>query len=437
MVMVKLVIGRVALWTIVIMVLFTTIGRGEKPRIGESCPGFKLDPVLYYKDRTLSLEDAKGKWLVLAFWAPTNNASMLMIPRLESMQERFAEKFLIIPVAIEFRRGTRRMKIECDGVHDDTWLIPFAIDSTLYKEWDVLDVPEVYIIDPGGVLRFITDGSDLNSLALEKMLKRESVHLATGSPEPSKFTLDKIAPVEGVFAGSSLAYATREKPDEGSPLDCLDRVSSQHKAMEWSVSAQPLTTLYMYAYFGRIRWTMSDTAFYGKYWNEVLVEANNKSQFNYDLSGNWPKNAFNYAIASRGGLTGEMVSTDLKRMLDGAFRYAVTIEVREMPVMQLIVGDKQKMRVAKTGTKGVITETNGTVKIQNCAVNELVRIIIAHRPSGVSEPIVDKTGIHQGMNMTLKDWTTLAGLKRALAKAGLDLIPGKQEMSVLIIRDPK
>jgi hypothetical protein len=38
------------------------------PEVGKPCPDFTLNNVAYYSKKKVSLNDFKGKWLILDFW---------------------------------------------------------------------------------------------------------------------------------------------------------------------------------------------------------------------------------------------------------------------------------------------------------------------------------------------------------------------------------
>lgn len=132
----------------------------------ESCKeAFDADPVAYlppsyptpapaftvsdFDGRTASLEDFRGHWLLLDFWATWCQPCVKLMPELDRIQARFAEAGLVVlGVSVDEDADKARKFAEKRGVS-----YPLAIDDPEDPAWNrflVKVVPTAFLIDPQG-----------------------------------------------------------------------------------------------------------------------------------------------------------------------------------------------------------------------------------------------------------------------------------------------
>src|SRR5260221_11561119 len=70
----------------------------EFPIVGKPFPNFLLENVQYYTQNKVSLEDFRGKWLILDFWNEHCPSCISSFPKMDLMQKEFGEKIQIMLV---------------------------------------------------------------------------------------------------------------------------------------------------------------------------------------------------------------------------------------------------------------------------------------------------------------------------------------------------
>src|SRR6266487_544306 len=71
------------------------------PEIGKPCPDFTLNGILNYPKSKASLQDFKGKWLILDFWSRGCSACIASFPKLNELTKEFKDKAQIVLVGID------------------------------------------------------------------------------------------------------------------------------------------------------------------------------------------------------------------------------------------------------------------------------------------------------------------------------------------------
>src|SRR5438309_1226849 len=71
------------------------------PEIGKPCPDFTLNEIYNYPKSKASLQDFKGKWLILDFWSRGCTACIQSFPKLNELTKEFKDKVQIVLVGVD------------------------------------------------------------------------------------------------------------------------------------------------------------------------------------------------------------------------------------------------------------------------------------------------------------------------------------------------
>jgi thiol-disulfide isomerase/thioredoxin len=101
---------------------------------------------------SVSLEDLKGKVVVLHFWATWCPPCLEELPRLLSFsRKQDPSKYVLLPVSVDKAgRGSIKKFLESWGLEPDGYLDP---GGKLARKYGTIRFPETYILDPQGILR--------------------------------------------------------------------------------------------------------------------------------------------------------------------------------------------------------------------------------------------------------------------------------------------
>ncbi|HEY7095143.1 MAG TPA: TlpA disulfide reductase family protein [Terriglobales bacterium] len=138
--------------TVILLSLLLLVGSGcyrgsRPPRIGSAAPDFTVQDA----DRKVSLNELKGKIVVLNFWATWCPPCIEEMPSLVRMQQQLRPKGVeVLAISIDVDEAAYHKFVKEHGVDLLTVRDPDQKSSTLYGSYKW---PETYIIDRDGILR--------------------------------------------------------------------------------------------------------------------------------------------------------------------------------------------------------------------------------------------------------------------------------------------
>src|SRR5690606_13906434 len=140
-----------------------------RPYIGDTVPGIVPLNMMGHKAETFRLDDFKGKWLILDFWASYCQPCINAMPDLYGIQQEFKDELNIILVTHEnadkVKALLKRSPIT-KGVD-----LPFAVEDTLLRKlFPHQFIPHEVWIDPHGVVGAITDHLAVTSEQVKGMI---------------------------------------------------------------------------------------------------------------------------------------------------------------------------------------------------------------------------------------------------------------------------
>jgi len=200
-----------------------------------------------------------------------------------------------------------------------------------------------------------------------------------------------------------------------------------------------LADLYKNAFLGISYWMWYDSTLYGKVWANPVLELRDTSAFVIVLEPSNYKGLYNYTLKLPDAMISrERIMSELQRSLELVFGYKVSIEKREMPVWRLTAKPGTGFKLRTRG--GARFLSKGTIRagftVRNYDMPEFIALASDNLPNKERLAFIDETGIEGNIDITLDtDMTCLECVRKELQKHGMDLVKGKKEMKVLVIRD--
>jgi thiol-disulfide isomerase/thioredoxin len=418
-----------------------------RPQAGKPMPEFLLNHVTHYETRKASLKDFRGKWLFLDFWMQGCGTCIQSFNHVNILSQAFKSELNWVLVGLNEHKNNKNVERFYEKLRAQKKLeMPSAYDSVLFKKWEIRSMPHIIIVDPSGIVRFITDGRDLTRAKIRDLFDGKKVSFFPKDIERPIFNPmvtaggpRSLKPNDSTLLFSMLTRWNGEEQYGGYDIDTFidERV---YRETGYNFAMVPLYALYNYAYFGRWDWRPEHASLYGKVYPEPILEVNDKSAFDYDFNTEVVKGTYNYNLTlPPADVTKERVMTIMQEDLRRVFKYEVVIETRDMPVWTLVSQPGVAEKLKTKGDKKFISPGSSAAgfTLTNIAGAMLIQHLSFHLMERHKEPFIDATGLTGNIDFTISaDMTKMVQVKEALRKQGLDLVKDTRRMKVLIIRDP-
>lgn len=423
----------------------TTKSNVTKPEIGKPLPDFNLGTVTYFNKARVTQDDLKGKWLFLDFWFPGCSSCIQSFPKVNEIHKEFKSDLTWLMIGLNDRRSGKNVREFYEGIRVKRKLeMPVAYDSILAKKWEIHAMPYIVVVDPSGIVRYITDGRNITIENVKKLINGEDANFYQSNAELKKANLSNLSDsLTNNLVFKSLISKWNNEEQWWVEIDSWVTWSEDELQKGYKLTMAPLVALYYFAHVGRFTWDVDHDSLYGKFYNKPILEVADTTPFNYsfgtDVSGK-VSGMYNYnLILPTSQVTAKNLTMIMREDLDRAFNYEVSIETKEVPVWKLIA---KPGAIEKLKTKGGARYyTPGThiagYTLKNMEPKYLIGNI-AFYMMHYQPPFLDETGLQDKFDFTLKaDMTDIEDVRKEIRKQGLDLVKGTKKMFVLVIRDKK
>lgn len=159
---------RLVMVTMVAGMLLGPTGLHAAPRTGQPAPDFKVSTT---SGQQVTLENYRGRVLVLDFFASWCQPCRESIPHLVEMNRKYGQKGLFVLGMSADEDGVRAVKAFADK-HRITYPIAMAEESTL-TDFGVRSVPVMFVIDKKGQVSGVFRGfTDEVARSTEQLIKK-------------------------------------------------------------------------------------------------------------------------------------------------------------------------------------------------------------------------------------------------------------------------
>src|SRR5260221_7153547 len=173
-------------FTIVVLSLISVLSWAQKslpsdsakPEVGKPLPDFTLNNVTHFKKRKVSSNDFRGKWLFLDFWFTGCTACIHSFRKVNAFHKEFKNDLNWVMVGINDTKHNKGIQELYEKLRIKQNLeMPVAYDSVLSEKWDVHSMPHIIIVDPSGVVRYITGGRNITAEKIRYLVNGKEVSI--------------------------------------------------------------------------------------------------------------------------------------------------------------------------------------------------------------------------------------------------------------------
>lgn len=436
-----------------------SIGQTEKhyftPKIGDTLPEYTFSDLRNYEKDKVSLSEFRGKWLIVDFWSLGCASCIQSFPKMSKLHEKFSDDIHVLMVGntkdihlssrvIPREKPTKDLFERLAKDYDLKFTVSF--DSLLYNFYGIQAVPFILVIDPNGILRYIT--SSINEQAVAMLLKGEEPKL---NRSYTKLELEKLKSNikdEGVpsveeeeeeeerqLYKSELAvydatrYSISDVIDFENPkMGMTQKVLNEGVLEAYKYSTHGLFTL---AYFGKTTILSGNKSDYQNYSRDFVFEAGDSlkimSNTKYAYRLKVPVQRANPSLFMKA----------MRKDLELYFGLKAVVEKRAMPAYYLKITDKKKAALLKTkGESNRYKRDNNTPGPYQLFLNnepmESLSYILGQIV--VQYPVFNCTAFGENIDIDLRAYLNdFNEVQKALALHGLTLEQGLKEMNTIVI----
>jgi len=441
-----------------------------QPVIGQICPDFVFSDIRYLDKTKISVNDFRGKWLILDFWDVHCSGCIEGIPKYNKIQQDFKDKVQVLEISTDAKDDvSEAIKIYERLKKRFGLIMPLAMDTTvsLHNGFD----RGVIVIDPNGTVRAMSWGVNYN--VVKALLEGEAVDIPYKRPEKSPIldtrnynpNLPLLTTGNKVDGTTDTSFIYRSMLVHGTKEMGHLPIPSSHNNLTQNLYEifGTISSLYREAYSWRDSLNKDDEAVRSskgsaRYAFRPIFEIKDTSLLTVDNRLFFDKGWYYYSLKlPLVRLNYPNVLRILKQDLYNNFGFHVSIESRMMPCYRLVATPQAFSKLKsksndKDGQYRVVSTSNEKYKTTHTGLTYqnmsmlLFATFFAERalPAGqdlyygeIYEPIVvNATGIadDEKIDVTTTGYTP-EDMMKDLHNYGLDLVKGTVLRKVLVIRD--
>jgi peroxiredoxin len=172
-----------SLFALFIFLTFVSVGKVFASQKGDIAPDFVLESLDGHK---VSLNDFKGRYVLVNFWATWCIPCKMEMPSLEALHKHFSNKKLaVLPISNDmFGEKVVRPYVEANEFSFTILFDPTLKVSTRYG---VVTLPTTFLVDPDGMIIGVLEGAEDWSkpetfLYFEELLKKLKTPVTNSEP---------------------------------------------------------------------------------------------------------------------------------------------------------------------------------------------------------------------------------------------------------------
>ena len=149
--------------------LITGCSAGSEPTatVGKAAPDFELQNL---EGQSISLNDLKGKPVLINFWATWCGPCVFEMPYLQEIHDEWSGKGLMV---LAINRGESSSKVE-QFLQSNNLSLPVLLDTKLdvFRRYNIRSIPTTFFIDKDGIIQVKVIGAFPNKEAIENRLSK-------------------------------------------------------------------------------------------------------------------------------------------------------------------------------------------------------------------------------------------------------------------------
>ncbi|QNL51962.1 TlpA family protein disulfide reductase [Olivibacter sp. SDN3] len=377
---------------------------------------------------TITLNDYKGKLIILDFWATWCSPCVAAFPKMDSLREVFVDDLAIIPVTKEKRETVAAFFAR---MHRETGRKAFSVigDDVLHGYFRHHVIPHYVWIGPERTVSAITEGEAITKRSITEFLERNIVPLAVKHEElshydpnvPMMMGINQVDPGDLSYHSVFTGYLTGINPS---------LAISQDKKRITALNASPLW-LYRVAY-GEFR-----TEFLNP--NRIRLELADKDRVTTDLAGvaytEWlNKYGHSYELVVPPEDSVQLFRF-MRQDLDRFLGYRCNIEKTLTTCLVLRRTSEEDMLKTKGG-KAQMKRDLFSLNIRNMLWKNFTGLLDIYYLQNIGMPFLDETGYSGKVDLDINArMTNPSELNKALKAYHLELVEEERNVEMIVLRD--
>lgn len=387
-------------------------------KIGEAIPNSILSMPFQVVNnqegkQTVTLNDYKGKLIILDFWATWCGACIAAMPKTHLLEKQFKDDLIVLPVTHEIAEITEPF-LKQNNTIKELKLSSIVKDSILRAIFPHRLIPHYIWISSDGVFIGATTESQLNVVNIQAVIGNESYRLKNKvdlDGELPLFLMENISIEDDSYYSLLLKGKYPGLPSGNRFRKCGNILRGRAVTNSEILDLYEATMRPLFESIG------------SKYNRKVLVlDVKDTTSVNVRLSSNGKEGSeifYNYDIiipVKRADSLYHYMLNDLNRYTD----FYGWIEKRKITCLVVVDGNKVSFSSRPNGNRNI------EEKYFFADLNAL---------KATSLPIINESSYHGSFNIALKGSDDLSQIRKYLLLYGLKLIEAKRDMNVFVLSD--
>lgn len=400
----------------------------EHFKIGAPLPDFTLDTIINFAKNKTSISEFKGKHLIIDFWGTFCAPCIADIPKMEKMQERYKDSLYVLMVGAD---GYDRAKNFYAIRKRDNKPIKLASahNRTIINYFGIKQVPQYAWIDNNGIVRALTDDSQLTEKNLADFLAGRDFRprMFKGQADTMwSFKGKHLLTVANEMDSANVLYTsafTKYLPG----IVGSYRYPKDDKATRIDVRNQPIALMYRLAFAdsgqSAIIYSMCDVD------NDEEEYLMPKRETDWDT---WKiNNTYCYELTvpvEKSSQLRAIMKQDLDRFFTDVDAHW---EMRKKEVY-VLVADRKPTFFTGNGKPNYTLHGAGGATIVNQPFSRFFNLLWHYNQTRI---FIDETNIKGNIDLSFRaQMTDIESLNTELAKFGLHLRKEERDMRILVVR---
>ncbi|MDG1277539.1 MAG: TlpA disulfide reductase family protein [Algoriphagus sp.] len=392
-------------------------------------PGIEFSSLINSSNDKLRLEEFRGKYLILQFWAPSCSGSIASLSKIDQLVAKYSDQIEVIPITTFSEEPVQKVFNTYSSLEE--LKMPILVNAQQIREFfPHSTIPHFVILDREGVVIAITGQEDITPENLDLMLAGKEPYFRYKVDKAIKLgRYDRLISESPQVANKNIWYQsalTGYIPDVGGSL-----IQEFEDLSHIRIVNLPLINFYKLAYSQR---DLVD--YFGK--NRIITIGFEEEELFTDKSGAdyvaWKEagnHVFGYELLAPPSKNPySLMREDLKRYFPNI---SASVRKEKRRVYALVQQKGTKFPKAMAGKSSYKADPFG-VAMRNYPLQGFIYHLNTYFFQASPYPIVNLTGIDYPIDLDLK--VALADpekLREALYKVGLDLIEREEEINVLVL----
>jgi thiol-disulfide isomerase/thioredoxin len=406
-------------------------------QIGQKVPDIVINNLHNYKDAngrlstTAKLSDFEGKLLILDFWATWCAPCVAMIPKMDSLQQKFGDKVQFLTVTYQNEKEILPFLTKLYNGKSSN-LSTVLADNKLRDLFPHKYLPHYVWIDETGKVKAITGHEDIKADAIQAVLNGVSFKLTFKNDQNSSIDLDKPLLLDG--NGNSDYLINQSLLTGYIPGLALKTEAAIDSLGRWRLTMRNLSIsgLFLFA-FGKDEFYLPR--------KKLILEVNDKDKLTTSLSGdaylNWGAKGNLYCyqvIMPETAIQNKLarIQQDLRSYFPD---YSVGLVERKKSCY-ILVRTSSKDKIKTSGSKRSVLFNAFGCKLVNVPLKLFLNNLDNYYLQTDPNLVLDESGYKGNIDLTLQaKLSDLKALNTALEPYDLKFIIAERKVDMLLVRD--